>query len=337
MTSVPIGDNSAAIADGPRPVNLRTDLAPLADLIELVFAESMDQGGRAAVREMRYLSKVGVGLTFIPGLNDLTHGVNMGYVWMTEGRLVGNVSIYPTNKYPNNTWIIANVGVHPDYQRRGIATQLMHASMDAIRQRGGRQVILQVDVTNETAQRVYERLGFVKERSWILWRRSRSARIPPPLSEQDVHIVHRRRGEWQAEFELGQRVRPAAQGGIGWQRPLTLQQFRRPLVRQIGAWLNMRTQERLVIRSADELQLHAAMWIENAVLNSTTQLTLMVAPEYRGIYDVALINTATRRYAGNYGVLLVEHPRDETVTGDVLRDYHFRPQREVMHMRWDVQ
>ncbi len=336
MTSVPLADNPASMADGPRPVNLRTDLAPLADLIELVFADSMDQGGRAAVREMRYLSKVGPGLTFIPGLNDLTHGVNMGYVWIIDGQLVGNVSIYPTTKYPGNTWIIANVGVHPDYQRRGIATRLMHVSMDNIRRRGGQRVVLQVDVANESAQRVYERLGFIHERSWILWRRSSSVRVPPPLDDQSIYITHRRRGEWQAEYALAQRVRPATQGGIGWQRPLMVTQFRKPLLAQINSWVNMRSQERLVIRSDDECQIHAALWIENAVLTSSTQLTLMVDPAYHGNYDVALLNTAIRRYASRHGSLLIEHPRDETTTSDVLRDYFFRPQREVMHMRWDV-
>ena len=129
MTSVPVQNN--ARIDGLRPVNLRTDLAQLADLIELVFADSMDQGGRAAVREMRYLSKVGIGISLIPGFNDLTQGINMGYVWIADGKLVGNVSIYPASRPNRNTWIIANVGVHPDYQRRGIATGMMEASIDS--------------------------------------------------------------------------------------------------------------------------------------------------------------------------------------------------------------
>lgn len=42
-----------------RPVNLRTDLPTLADLIELVFAPTMDESGRAAIREMRYMSRMG--------------------------------------------------------------------------------------------------------------------------------------------------------------------------------------------------------------------------------------------------------------------------------------
>ena len=96
--------------DGLRPVNLRTDLAPLADLIELAFADTMDNSGRAAVREMRYLSRMGPGLNVLAGVSDLTQGIGLGYVWIEDARLIGNVSIYPAN-WPSDAgdaWIIAN-------------------------------------------------------------------------------------------------------------------------------------------------------------------------------------------------------------------------------------
>ena len=334
MTSVPVQNN--ARADGLRPVNLRTDLAQLADLIELVFADSMDQGGRAAVNEMRYLSKVGIGISLIPGFNDLTQGINMGYVWIADGKLVGNVSIYPASRPHRDTWIIANVGVHPDYQRRGIATAMMEASMGAIQQRGGKHIVLQVDEENDGARRLYTRLGFDDERAWIFWRRGGSLRIPPPLTDQTVHIAHRRRSDWQAEYALAQRLRPEEKGGMGWLRPLHVNLFRKPLLKQMTDWLNMRTEERLVIRSENEKELLASLWVEAGFLGTTTQLTLMVNPEYQGIYDEALINTATRRFGGRRSALTIEHPMDETGTSDVLRSYQFRPQREVMHMRWDA-
>lgn len=334
VTSVPVQDNASV--EGLRPVNLRTDLAQLADLIERVFADSMDQGGRAAVNEMRTLSRIGVGLNLFPGLSDLTQGINMGYVWVAGGKLVGNVSIYPAGQPHHDTWIVANVGVHPDHQRQGIASQLMRASMDAIRQRGGRRAVLQVDLDNEGARRLYERLDFVNERAWIVWRRGSSMRVPPPLTDQSAHVSHRRRGEWQAEYELAQRLRPADQGGIGWQRPLHTNLFRKPVLKQLGDWLNMRTEERLVIRADDERHLLAALWVEAGFLTSATQLTLMVEPDYQGVYDDILINTATRRFGGRRNALTIEHPADDTRTNDVLRHYQFRAKRDVMHMRWDV-
>ncbi|MCZ7543814.1 MAG: hypothetical protein M5R40_09870 [Anaerolineae bacterium] len=45
--------------NGLRPVNLRIDLGGIADLIEICFADQMDAQGRATVREMRALSRLG--------------------------------------------------------------------------------------------------------------------------------------------------------------------------------------------------------------------------------------------------------------------------------------
>ncbi len=337
MTSVSLPENSTFAHEGLRPVNLRTDLAPLADLIELVFADSMDQNGAAAVREMRYLSKMGVGLNLLPGFNDLVQGISLGYVWIANDKLVGNVSVYPA-RWPDSqqrVWIIANVGVHPDYQRRGIATQLMRAALDMVRDKGGHMAVLQVDNQNETAQNIYKRMGFVAERTWTTWRRSATTRIPAPLENRVLHISRRRREEWQAEYNLAAQLRPADKGGLGWQRPLNQNFFSKPFWQQIGDIISMRAWERVVIRSADEQQILASLWIENGFLASTTQLTLLVHPDYQGDYDEILLNQVTRRY-DTKGALVLEHPSDETVTAEVLRRYQFRPQREVIHMRWDV-
>src|SRR5690606_24980141 len=149
-------------------------------------------------------------------------GISLGYVWIADGKLVGNVSVYPA-RWPDNqqhVWIIANVGVHPDYQRRGIATQLMRAALDMVRHKGGHMAVLQVDSENVNAQSIYTRLGFVAERTWTTWRRSTTVRTPPPLEHRMLHISRRRREEWQAEMALAAQLRPTAQGGLGWQRPL---------------------------------------------------------------------------------------------------------------------
>lgn len=338
MIGVSLPKNPATPTGGIRPVNLRTDLAPLADLIELVFAGSMDSSGRAAVREMRYLSRMGIGLHLLVSMSELAQGISLGYVWVADGRLVGNVSIYPAN-WPANlgkAWIIANVGVHPDHQRRGIATQLMHASLDMIRRRGGDTAILQVDHDNLSAIHLYERLGFRAERTWITWRRSGSARVPPAISPNSVHISRRRDSEWKAEYALAQRLRSEETGGIGWMRPLHPDLFHKPLGKIIGDWLALRSMERLVIHGEDDSRLLASLWIENAVASTTTQLTLMVDPDYQGLYEEALINLAVRRFGSSRNALSSEHPADDETANAVFQRHHFRPQRQVIHMRWDA-
>jgi len=338
MTILSLSDAPAAAGDGPRPVNLRTDLAPLADLIELVFAHTMDQGGAAAVRELRALSRLGPGLSMFPNANDLLLGISMGYVWIAGGRLVGNVSVYPANwpRSLGSAWIIANVGVHPDYRGRGIAARLMRATMGFVRQRGGTAAVLQVDTDNAVAHRLYLRLGFHDERAFTLWRRSGSLAPPARSSSAPVFITRRRPAEWRAEYALAQRVRPPERGGLGWQRPLHADLFHPPLLRRALDWLNLRALERLVVRAEDQTRLLAALWIEHAALVSGTQLTLLVDPASQGVCDDALLHLAVRRFSDRRGALLIEHPSDETGVADTLQRYHFRAQRQVTHMRWDV-
>jgi ribosomal protein S18 acetylase RimI-like enzyme len=327
--------NPAQAAEGLRPINLRTDLAQLADLIEQVFADSMDSSGRSALREMRYLSRMGPGLRLLSSLNDLTLGINMGYVWIANGRLVGNVSIYPADwpRQLGSAWIVANVGVHPDYQGRGIGRQLMNASLELIRRRGGQNAILQVDVDNHPARSLYRSLNFIEERAWTTWRRPGSLRLPEAPTSANTFIRRRRRHEWKDELTLARRIRPQAQGGLGWLRPLHPDHFRNSLRQTLSNWFNLRGVERLVIRSANDNRLLASLWIE-AGLARKTQLTLLIDPLFRGIYDDVLLNTAVRRFGRT--PIVIEHPGDDHMTSQVLEKYRFLPQRQVIHMRREL-
>lgn len=329
MVSVPV---TAPAAEGLRQVNLRTDLAPLADLMEVAFADSMDNGGRAAIREMRALSRLGGGVNIVSGVNDLVAGIGLGYVWIADGRLIGNVSIYPASLpagFPR-TWIIANVAVHPDYRGHGIARRLMETSLEAVGGRG--EVLLQVEERNSIARRLYETLAFETEGIFTTWRRPGSARRPAPSATSGPYITRRTHGEWQAEYALAQRARAIGQGGIGWLRPLHPAFFRRGLRQSLSDLVNLRSMERLIIRSADGQGILASMWVERAFGAAATQLTLLLDPACAASYGEALILHAARRFDGS--LLTTEHPADDPVVSGVLNKYGFAPQRTLVHMRW---
>lgn len=335
MAGIDITQTSASSVDGPRPVNLRTDLGPLADLIEVAFASTMDNSGRAAVSEMRALSRISAGLGVLSGLNDVAQGMRMGYVWIADGKLVGNVTVYPADGrgFDGKTWVIVNVATHPDYQRRGIAYHLMRASMEMIRERGGTKAILQVDADNPGARNLYLRLGFIEERAWTTWRRPSQYHKPAPF-EQNIHITHRRADEWKAEYQLADYVRPAALGGLGWLRNMHPGYFRKGVWGQISDWFSFRSVERLIIRSEDQSSILASLWIENTLMSSASHLTLLVHPDYEGVYDEALLNTVVRRFGS--APISIEHPADRLTTSAILRRYQFAPKRDVIHMRWDI-
>ena len=195
--------------------------------------------------------------------------------------------------------------------------------------------LLQVDADNGTARRLYNRLGFFDERAWTTWRRNGLTARPPPLqADPSIYISHPRSNEWQSEYNLAARVRPALMGGLGWLRPLHVSQFRKSTWRRVIDWFSLKSQEHLVIRSHDETEILASLWIENNFGASTTHLTLLVDSDYEGLYDEALLNTVVRRFGGSF--LSIEHPTDRDVTNALLRRYQFAPRREVVHMRWDI-
>ena len=113
-----------------RPIDLRRDLRYVADLVELCFAEALDRDGRRYVRQMRAAGLHGGRGAFGQGMS--------GFVWEDEGRLVGNLNMIPVNALRQRSYLIANVAVHPDYQRQGIASALTDAALDFIRGRGVR-------------------------------------------------------------------------------------------------------------------------------------------------------------------------------------------------------
>lgn len=327
--------NSPMTGSGPRPVNLKTDLGPLADLIEIAFADTMDSGGRAAIREMRALSRLGPGLGAVPGMNELMLGVGMGYVWIEDGRLIGNVSIYPASlpAETGRSWIIANVAVHPEFRGRGIARQLMDESLLAIRRRrDAGHVILQVESQNWKARRLYETLDFADEGIFTHWRRS-PARPPAPLDDPRPYITRRSWDEWRAELALAQQVRPAESGGIGWLRPVVPSLFRPSLRKRLNDLINLRSSERLVIHSQSQREVRSALWIERGFGASTIQLTLLVGPEAGGLDDTALLLTALRRFGEDHA-LSIEHPNDDRVVNTLLDRFGFRRVRTLVHMRY---
>lgn len=55
---------------------------------------------------------------------------------------------------------IISVAVLPDYRRAGIASELVKQAVAAVREMNGDECYLEVRATNESALRLYEKLGF---------------------------------------------------------------------------------------------------------------------------------------------------------------------------------
>ncbi len=313
-----------------RRVRLRHDLGAIADLIEMSFGPSMDSGGRAAVREMRSLSRTGPLLWLLAGLDRNIRAMSRGFVWVdsTTGRLVGNVSIYDANY--DNIWVVANVAVHPDVRRQGIATEMMEATLDLAEQRAVSAVILQVEADNFGARTLYERLGFNEQRIFTTWRRRFYLERPQPLPDMP-HITFRSGHEWKPEYALAQQLRPQGRGGLGWLRPTRPASFRKSLLGHLLSGFSFRRQQRWVIR--DERQVVAAMSMEHTFGARFSRVDLLVQPEYRQYHD-ALVNFAIRHIADMGRSMMVEHPADDQYATTIFEAYEFEATRQLVHMLW---
>lgn len=313
---------------GLRPVHLRRDLGEIANLIEYCFAPTLDSSGRAAIQEMRLLSRSGPLLWLLSRFDRVGPSLLKGFVWLEAGRLVGNVSISPAGY--GEGWIIANVAVHPDYRRHGIARHLMQAALDWVAHHG-RFAVLQVEADNEPARALYDGLGFRAQRAFTRWRRSIGFFAQPPASAS-VPLRLLGRTEIPALLALAQRVRPDAAGGLGWLRPTRLEAFSPPRFGLVSSLLSGR---RITLWGLPEDNaLGAALIAETRTGMSAAVFDLLVDPARQGTLEAALIGHVVRVFARARQPLITEHPADDEAAAEHFRTNYFRPERTLVHMIW---
>ncbi len=153
-----------------RPLDVRRDLGGVADLVEQCFADTLDTDGKRYIQQMRSLARNPGTLNWIGSFSERTYLPLSGYVWEEEKRVVGNLTLIPYHIQREQTLLIANVAVHPDYRRRGIAYRLTAKALEHARQRGIQATWLHVREENEPAIKLYRSLGFrerARRTTWI--------------------------------------------------------------------------------------------------------------------------------------------------------------------------
>jgi ribosomal protein S18 acetylase RimI-like enzyme len=204
-----------------RLVDPRRDLSGLADVIESAFADSLDLAGRRMADEMRRYGRLGwlgwlLGRFLLPPA-----AYPKGYVWIEDGRLIGNASLMPVQGAADR-WVLANVAVYPAFRRRGIARALVGGCLDLARREHVREVVLQVKAGNLGARRLYQGFGFVDRGTRVTWRLPGST--PWPDAQPELAPARPRRAEeWQVHWALAQRLSPV---GLVWPHPLRASTFR---------------------------------------------------------------------------------------------------------------
>jgi len=81
------------------------------------------------------------------------------WVAEAEGRIVGMIVVWMIVDEAH----IATIATHPDFRRQGIGDELLtHALVSALSE-GAAKSLLEVRVSNEAAQRMYRRFGYVED------------------------------------------------------------------------------------------------------------------------------------------------------------------------------
>ena len=169
-----------------RPMHVRQDARQVISLLELVFNQHLRGAGHHTISPGFSLKD------FLAGRDQLVPG----FVYSIDNRIVGNVSLLES-KTPNR-YLVANVAVHPDFRRRGIAKKMMIEVIRYIQKRGGQEIALQVETGNESAYRLYKQLGFTNKgevRDWRMnWYALKTVASTP--------LVSRNRPDDHGDFKL---------------------------------------------------------------------------------------------------------------------------------------
>src|SRR3972149_6106568 len=154
MTSIPLPARAEAHPN-LRALNILRDLPQVADLIELCFSHTMDGGGQRYVQDMRRAGRDDNFLHWAARVSESASLPLSGYIWEENGRIVGNASLVPFRHQRQRIYLIANVAVHPDHRRKGIARALTQRALIHASEKKANAIWLHVRDDNPGAVKLY--------------------------------------------------------------------------------------------------------------------------------------------------------------------------------------
>ncbi len=211
----------SSIREHLRRLDVRRDLARVADLVELCFYDTLDPEGKQYLSDMRKAAQSASMMRFAGSLIEDSVFLPSGYVWEEDGRLVGNLSLIPISVQGKRGYMIANVATHPDYRQRGIATALTQTALRHAEAHGTRIVWLQVREDNPSAIHIYQTNGFIERFCRTNWYSAPSFSVATPNPE--LHVMNRHARHWALQREWLSEIYPP---DLSWNLPFDWNLFR---------------------------------------------------------------------------------------------------------------
>lgn len=317
------------VQTGVRRFDPYRDLGAVAELIGVAFGDKLDPAGQAALNEMRRVARWGglLGWLYHPGWSGM--GLAPGFVWVEDGRVVGNISLRRTLEW--NGFLAGNVAVHPDWQGRGIASALMGAALDEISAQGGRWVGLEVEADNQVARRLYEGEGF-QEIGRVL-HMLRPAGMP--YGGKPPQHPSLRRGRSSDSSSLIDLVRGVVPEHLRPLLELRLEDYQPNWERALDQFLEGRREAWWVIE--DEGTVCAAVRVLREHGDRPHQLEILVSAEYAGRFESVLVQQAMISLRGaRRKAVEILLPNAAEVLIEALEVAGFRKLRVLAQMRLDL-
>lgn len=332
MLAVPVtavGQSSS----GPRPINLSRDTRQVLELLDLSFGRWYGSQGRRVLYDRLSLSQVN---PLALRLNMMTSGFIPGFVWEEDGRIVGNLTLLGSEVF--GRYLIANVAVHPDYRRRGIARALLQEALDHIILWGGRTMMLQVESVNEPAITLYRTSGFHILGTMNRWQASPSNLRYVPVQANSVgqfRTLSQR--DWRAAYQLDRAI---VHPDLNWPAPPSPDFYKTGLWRSLVDFLNGRKSSAWVAElrpGAKGVRELIGLVSINSEWGRPIWLRTRVNPSWQEEVEPSLLNTAIKhlkRVRG--GTIRMNHPADDQLANQLLSDANFRIQRSLTVMTLDI-
>jgi ribosomal protein S18 acetylase RimI-like enzyme len=268
-----------------RPLCLPQDLTPAADLLVRMFqypehpewsvqSDEQDQVVDA-IRRLRRIWPLVRGIQWVsPALRDAIRG----FVWEEGGAV--RAMVIAQREGTTSTWSIGTVGVLPECRRQGLARQLVMATLDMMRARGGARVRLNVIDGNLPAEALYESLGFTQYGGGARYMLTPAGTIDRPALP--AAVVEERLGEfdWRARFELDRRIVPATLQEF---EPLVPGRYRTPWLMRAFAPLfrlaqSSRDEDVILRRAKDRALVGRAGWSISKTHKGTNTIRVRLDP-----------------------------------------------------------
>lgn len=245
-----------------------------------------------------------------------------GYIWEEDGKVVGNVSLIRLYYQGRSIMLIANVAVHPDFRRRGIARALMEQAIKSAKEQQAGEIWLQVRAENEGAIALYTQLGFTTQAQRTVWYATTTSQIPnaSPFEARPLP-----RNLWHRVRQWLERLHPHH---LSWYHRWDWEQARPGWEMALWRWI---------------LGIQASQWI--SIGDGKPQAALIWFPSSRGEIGLwlayppnaspealtPLLWVARRHLYQSHRRLYLEHPHGEM--NEALRAAEFSAVRTLLWMR----